>query len=222
MPAFPTSPIAPAEFMENFLPKVFAELRIPAALAALDESVGVRLHSDGQDAAEEGGSWRIRLQGGALRVEAGEFEGAAFTLLQSHEDWRGALWSGHGGPFGRYAAKLFTPRAAEILDEIGKRASGPLDAATLGPLREIEGRVAIVVTGGEGGDWRIDLKLGTGEIPDRPTTTISVTAEDADALSAGEMKPLEAFMAGRIQVEGDVGFVMQLQGAIMQLTNGGG
>ncbi len=215
MLGFPTSPIAPAEFMENFLPKVFAELRIPAALAALDESVGVRLYGD------EGGTWRIRMREGDLSVEAGEFKNAALTLLQSCENWRGALWSGHGGPFGRYAAKLFTPRAAEILDEIGNRTSGPLDAKILGPLREINGRVAIVVTGGEGGDWRVDLNFGTGKISDAPNTTISVTAADADALSSGEMKPLEAFMAGRIQVDGDVGFVMQLQGAIMQLTDGG-
>jgi len=216
MPALPTAPIAPAEFMESFLPQVFAELRIPAVLAEIDESLGVRLHGD------EGGSWRIRLQGGDLSVEAGEFESVALTLLQSHEDWRGALWSGHGGPFGRYVAKLFTHRASEILDKIGERAPNPLDARALGPLREVEGRVAIVVKGGEQGDWRIDLKLGTGETPDAPNTTISITAEDAEALSSGELKPLEAFMAGRIQVEGDVGFAMQLQGAIAKLTNGAG
>ena len=43
MRVFPTAPIAPAEFMENFLPEVFADLRIPAALSALDVLVGVRL-----------------------------------------------------------------------------------------------------------------------------------------------------------------------------------
>ena len=213
MLTFPSSPIAPSEFMESFVPKVFAELRIPAALAALDESFAVRLRGDA------GGAWRIRLQGGALRVEAGECTDAALTLLQSQEDWSGALWKGRGGPFGRYAAKLFTLRTAELLDEIGKRVSEPLDAKLLEPLREIEGLIALVVKGGEGGDWRLELKLGGGEIPDAPNTTISITAEDADALGSGELKALEAFMAGRIQVEGDVGLVMQLQGAVMQLGN---
>ena len=199
--------------MERFLPRVFAKLRIPVALAALDESVGVTLRG------EEGGAWRIRLQGGALSVEAGGIEEAALTLVQSDEDWCGALWKGRGGPFGRNAAKLFTPRAAELLDEIGERISDALDTAILEPLRAIDGLVAIVVTDGEGGDWRLELKFGRGSIPDSPNTTISISAEDADALGSGEMKPLEAFMAGRIQVEGDVGLMMQLQGAVMQLAN---
>ena len=213
MRPFPTAPIAPAEFMESFLPEIFAELRIPAALAVLEESVAVRLGG------AEGGAWRIRLHEGALCVEAGEFEDAALTLLQSDEDWCGALWKGRGGPFGRYAAKLFAPRAVELLDEVGERVPKALDTATLEPLREIEGLVAIVVTEGEGGDWRLEVKFGPGSIPDSPSTTISVTAADAEALGSGEMKPLEAFMAGRIQVEGDVGLVMQLQGAVMQLAS---
>jgi putative sterol carrier protein len=74
----------------------------------------------------------------------------------------------------------------------------------------------MVVRGGEGGDWQVDFKLGPGPIPDEPTTTVSVSAEDAAAMERGELNPLEAFMAGRIQVAGDMTLVMQMQAVAMQ------
>jgi putative sterol carrier protein len=72
------------------------------------------------------------------------------------------------------------------------------------------------VTGGEGGDWSVALKLGPGDIPAEPTTTVSIGAEDAAALERGELNPLEAFMGGRIQVAGDLTLLMQMQAIQMQ------
>ena len=66
------------------------------------------------------------------------------------------------------------------------------------------------------GEWRVGLQLGPGEIPSKPTTEVCVSAEDADALLAGDLKPIEAFMAGRIRVLGDMGLVFQMQAAQMQ------
>ena len=51
----------------------------------------------------------------------------------------------------------------------------------------------------------------------QPTTTVSIRAEDADALERGDLNPLEAFMGGRIQVAGDLSLLMQMQAIQMQL-----
>ena len=59
------------------------------------------------------------------------------------------------------------------------------------------------------------FKLGPGDIPAEPNTKVTLTADDAAALERGELNPLEAFMAGRIQVDGDVALLMQMQAAAM-------
>ena len=82
----------------------------------------------------------------------------------------------------------------------------------LAPLRGLL-RVAVTDSGGE---WRVDLQLGPGEIPEEPTTKLCVSCADADELAAGRLKPLEAFMAGRIRVTGDMGLVFQIQAAQLQ------
>jgi len=45
-----------------------------------------------------------------------------------------------------------------------------------------------------------------------------VSAADADRMASGERKPIEAFMAGRIRILGDVGLVLQIQAAQMQVV----
>jgi putative sterol carrier protein len=86
-------------------------------------------------------------------------------------------------------------------------------------MRGLSGLVRMCVTGGEGGDWSLGLKLGPGEIPAEPTTTVSLRAEDADALERGELNPLEAFLGGRIQIAGDVTLLMQMQAIQMQTAS---
>ena len=52
--------------------------------------------------------------------------------------------------------------------------------------------------------------------PEEPTTTITVKAEDADAMERGELDPMQAFMSGRILVAGDMALMMQMQAIQMQ------
>jgi putative sterol carrier protein len=78
-------------------------------------------------------------------------------------------------------------------------------------MRALDGLVRVVVQGGDGGDFAIGFKLGPGAIPTKPTTTLSVSHDDAEAMQQGRLDPLAAFMAGRIRVEGDMTLVMQMQ-----------
>ena len=43
-----------------------------------------------------------------------------------------------------------------------------------------------------------------------------MSAADADQMASGELNPIEAFMAGRIRILGDMGLVLQMQAAQMQ------
>jgi hypothetical protein len=211
MVAFPVSPMDPERFFEEFLPKAFAEADLPHELRSLGVSFGVRLEGAG------GGEWLVHLRDGSVRVERSPCATAAFTVVQSVADWRGALWEGRGGAIGRQAAAAFRPGsgAAARAGELGVPS-----AEALAQMQALSGLVRLHVTGGEGGDWSVGLKLGPGEIPADATTSVSMRAEDLDAMERGELSPIEAFMGGRIQVAGDVALLMQMQAIQMQAASG--
>ena len=209
MPDFPASPVSPAEILEEFLPRAFAEVGLPGGARDLVVSLGVQLEGD------DGGEWVLHLESGSVRVAAEPRVETAFTYVQTVADWRGALWEGRGGAMGTQAARLFRPRSRPGGTTTGL--AGPPPLAALEKLRALDGVIRLVVTEDAGGDWRLDLKLGPGALPDEPTTTVTLSAEDAVAMEQGELDPLQAFMAGRIQVAGDVSLMLQMQAIQMQV-----
>ncbi len=207
MPDFPEAPVAPAAFMADYLPAAFAEAAaLRESVRDLDARLGVLLTGEG------GGEWVVTLAAGEIRVAPGSREDTAFSFVQSVEDWRGSLWEGRGGAVGRQTAALFRPSE-------GLPASGPGAApgpAALAQMQSLDGMVRVVVAGGPGGDWQVDMKLGPGAIPAEPSAKLTLEHADAVALEQapeGERTSLllQYFMAGRIGIEGDVGLVMQMQ-----------
>ncbi len=209
MAEFPASPLPPAEFLESWLPRAFAETALPDEVKAVGFELGVLLEGEG------GGEWLFQMLEGSLSVRAGSRATAAFTLVQSVADWRGALWEGRGGAIGKGASAVFRPETlAGGRSGPGGLALAPSPAA-LAQMHSLDGFVRMVVSGAAGGDWGVGFKLGPGEIPADPTLTVTLGADDAAALERGELNPLEAFMAGRIQVDGDIALLMQMQAAAL-------
>jgi hypothetical protein len=210
MIAFPPSPIAPERFFAEFLPKALAEQGVPPGAELLEVKLGVELTGAG------GGEWLVHLANGSARVTKESRADAAFTVRQSVDDWRGALWEGRGGAIGKQSAALFRPGERPAPGPAGLGAT-PSPAA-LAQMRALDGVIRVVVSGGPGGDWQVDFKLGPGRIPDTPTTTVTLHAEDAEKMERGELNPMEAFMAGRIQLAGDMTLMMQMQAIQMQVA----
>jgi len=207
MSTLPPPGTTPQEFLESFVPKAFQSNPLPDEARQIELALGVKLDGDG------GGEWRYQLKGGELGVAPGSIEDAAFALVQSVADWRGALWEGRGGTFGKVAQAMFQPGAASAAGASGA-------AAVIGPalqqMQALRGLVRAVVTGGPGGEWAVAFKIGPGPVPDPPTTTVTISAADADALERGELDPMQAFMSGRIQIAGDMTLLMQIQAILMQ------
>jgi hypothetical protein len=202
MSQLPPVGTSPRQFFETFVPEAFRAAELPEDARQLDVTLGVRLEGD------EGGEWRFQLKGGELAVDPGSIEDAAFAVIQTVADWRGALWDGRGGAFGKQSRALFEPGAAT--------GQGGLPPAALAQLQLLRGVIKMVVTGGAGGDWAVAFKLGPGPAPAEPTTTVSISSDDAAALERGELDPMQAFMSGRIQVAGDMTLLMQMQAIQMQ------
>lgn len=208
MPEWPRSPIAASMFLEEFLPDVAAEFLAGQRLPATDLTLGVRLEGDG------GGEWTLAVREGGLAVVAESRDAAAVTLVQSVEDWRGALWGGRGGVFGRTAVRLLRGRTSEALRKAARQRPAGFEA--LAQIERLTGRVTVVLGGDGGGDWCVSVHFGPGAIPGEPTATVRVAAADAAAMERGELDPLRAFMAGRIEVTGDMALVLQLQAIVLQ------
>jgi len=210
MPEFPRSPVSPAELLENYLPAAIANAPSAGRIGEVSVALGVQLIGEG------GGEWVLDLREGAVSVRAGSREKTAFSYVQTVDDWRGALWEGRGGAVGRATAALFQPGAPEVEAAAGVVGAGI--PAVLQALEAVRGLLHIVVSD-DRGEWRVGLQLGPGAVPAAPTTEVCVSSADADALFRGDLKPIEAFMAGRIRVLGDMGLVFQIQAAQMQVAS---
>jgi SCP-2 sterol transfer family len=204
MSTLPPAGTTPQDFFEKFVPEAFRANPLPEEAKQLDVTLGVKLDGAGE--------WRYHLKGGELAVERGATDDAAFALVQSEADWRGALWEGRGGPFGRQSQALFQLGAGGA----SAGGSGGFSPAALQQLQQLRGLIKVVVTGGAGGDWSVGFKLGPGPIPEPPTTTVTIASADADAMERGELDPMQAFMSGKIQIAGDMTLLMQMQAIQMQ------
>jgi len=209
MAEFPPKPISPQEFIEQYIPKAFAEAELPDELKQAEAKLGILLQGDG------GGRWLMRLDQGSLAIDSGTHDGASMTIVQSVDDWRGALWEGRGGAIGKQATAIFRP-GEQAQSAAGVAGAGAPSLASLKQLEALDGLLRMVVTGGDGGDWAVGMKLGSGDVPEEATCTVTVTAEDAAAMESGELDPMQAFMSGRIQIAGDMTLMMQMQAIQMQ------
>lgn len=207
-PKLPGSPIPAQEFLENFVPHAFAEFAAGRRLPETDLALGFQLEGEG------GGEWVYRVREGALDVVRMARTEATVSVIQTLDDWRGALWEGRGGIFGRAARSLLSGDAFGAMRKAGGDREPSFES--LEPIRSLDGLVRVVLAGDVGGDWSLAIKLGPGAIPDEPNATVTIQADDAAAMERGELDPLQAFMAGRIEVMGDMTLVLQMQAVLMQ------
>jgi putative sterol carrier protein len=88
-------------------------------------------------------------------------------------------------------------------------------------LAGITGSVLWVVEGDGGGKYCLNFDGGKIDVTegDKPDATATVTLDTATwkELAAGETNPQAAFMAGKVQIAGDLSLLMQIQGVMPQM-----
>jgi len=75
------------------------------------------------------------------------------------------------------------------------------------------------LSGDEGGQWYVNIADGKLDVSQGapaavPSATVKMTSEDFQALSAGSLNPMMAFMTGKVKVEGDLNSVMKFQSLV--------
>lgn len=78
----------------------------------------------------------------------------------------------------------------------------------------VNARVQFHITGNQGGDWVgtiQDQKLSVeqGTIPN-PNLTLSADTADIFNILGGKIKPMQAFMQGKVHMKGDLNLAMRL------------
>ena len=101
---------------------------------------------------------------------------------------------------------------AEFFEKFEKKAAENNDAATA-PNAVYQFKI----TGDGGGDYYLDLKKGKSSdfvgkgTHDGPGATITVSDEDWLGMINGTLNPMQAFMSGKIKIDGDMTLAMSLQ-----------
>ncbi len=159
----------------------------------------------------------MRAVDATIRIEVCGPGGGTFFLNVE----RGVMTSGEAPAHPPFLAVIQDRAAFEKLArEAGDSALGMLGGlsglagemkltkARIDNLAGVRGSLRFEVTGADG--FALLTQFGDGPVTDPPTTTIRVDPETYAALRAGALDPQQAFMTGKIQVEGDMQLAMQL------------
>jgi len=216
MSTFPADPVSPQVFIEDVVPALFAEADLGEAEAAIDLKLGIVLRGDER---EEGGEWTLHFIEGELGIASQREEACEITIVQSVTDWRSALWEGR---------PALIADVADRIRESGPNALRPPAPAGRGPrpdplkgISDLRGLIEGVIAIEDGSDWRIGVQVGPGPISETPQATIRLGAAQADAIRDGSLHPLEALITGQLQLDGDLGLILQLQAVAMTLSMSG-
>ncbi|MEW5985726.1 MAG: SCP2 sterol-binding domain-containing protein [Chloroflexota bacterium] len=71
------------------------------------------------------------------------------------------------------------------------------------------------LSGPDGGQWAVTVANGACTVnqgaAEKPTATVRMTASDYADMMSGRLNPINAFMMGKVKVEGDLNTVMKFQ-----------
>jgi len=192
--------INPENFFTQYLPARFEENKSSIPEEALSVNADVTFELTGS----EGGLWTIVMESGNFSVVQGEVPDRTVKIVQTVDDWQGAIRSEKG-------FRLELPGK----DDGNDQSRGlVINQEKIDKLKAVSGSIKFQLKDQEKGNWEITAVFGSKPHTE-PTCTISMNAGDATAMRKGELNPQTAFMSGKINIQGDIGLAMQIGTALM-------
>jgi len=180
-PAVPES-VTPEQFFEQFLPMGFAAQVEVSGTPPADFTMQYHVTGAG------GGDWHVAIAGGQMTARKATGE-AHLTFSLSVDDWRDAVL-GRGGA----AISLIVPPSRPGRPDNSARA------------KQLKGTLALELAR-DGNPVRVEMAFNDAPAP---RTVIKMKVVDYVAMQEGRLNGQEAFMMGKMKVEGDLGFLMQI------------
>jgi putative sterol carrier protein len=178
-----TDDVTPEQFFEQLLPMGFQAQRDAGGAVPTDFTMQYVLTGSG------GGEWAVTIEGGQLSTTKGRHE-AVITFTMSIDDWRDAV-------LGRNGANL-----SILLPQ--SKPGRPDNSAR---VKQMKGTVAQELARESGEPFKIEMCFNRGETP---RTVLKMKLVDFVAMNEGRLNGQEAFMTGRLRIEGDMAFMMQI------------
>ena len=193
-------------FAERFpaqLNRVLAEQEQAASSAqraleemrAVDASIGFEVRGPG------GGSWFVDVERGRSRAVDAPSHPPFLQIAIDHEHFE-PLWREAGDNVLGFLGGVS-----------GMGAPIKLTRGRVEQIAALDGTLGFELTG-EGG-FRLLARFGAGAPSEPPQTSIRVDAAAYRELRSGALAPQDAFLAGKIAVEGDMQLAMQLALAVL-------
>jgi hypothetical protein len=196
LPNRPPATNAPAEILESWLPAQFAA----AARKPDGRSPRLRLSLSGSD----GGEWDLQVEDGELvvarRVRTVHVRGDEpdVWIRQSTVDFLAVIFP-HQDLF------ELLPPSANIVELLSP------ESQEMELFDKLDGRIKFELEGQRRRRWAVDAAFGrAGMLAGRPRTTVIIDSGTCEKLAARTMNPLQALLAGRLRVDGDKTFAMQV------------
>ena len=196
LPSRPPAGASATAILESWLPEIFAS----AGKAIQGTSPRLRLSLTGP----EGGEW-------GLQIVDGEFVAERCTrsigLRRDDPDiWiRQSAGDFLAVPFPSDDLFELLPPTVDVVDLLCP------DSQEMELLEKLDGRIKFELEGRRRRRWAVDAAFGrSGMRAGRPRTTVSIDSGTCEKLAAHTLSPLQALLGGRLRVDGDKAFAMQV------------
>ena len=175
--------VTPAQFFEEFLPMGFAAQAAESGSTPGDFAMVFQVEGEG------GGEWLAKIEGGKMTVTKGGGE-ANLTTRMSVADWRDAVT----GQNGANLSLILPPQRPGRPDNSGR-------------AKALKGVMGVELARDGAEPFRVEMCFNGATAP---KTIIKMKIADYIAMQDGSLNGQQAFMSGKLKVEGDMGFLMQI------------
>lgn len=175
--------VTPAQFFEQLLPMGFQAQAGSGSAPAGEFAINFTLTGEG------GGSWHAAIRDGAMQVTPGAKE-ANLGVTLDVADWRDAVLARNGATLG-----LILP------------ANRPGKPDNSGRAKALKGTMALELARPAGDPFKVEMQFNGAATP---RTVLRMAIADYVGMQDGSQNGQMLFMQGKIKVEGDMGFLMQV------------